>query len=138
MTILNIFVYQFCDNKNFVQTKHVTSAKISQNTVQKNKPTEDTSRDTWITVFVHGSFSLKPHLTVGNAINVIFDRIEDSVYYRSTEINRRDRFFYKNQIMLGLGLHKIDIHHPNKEEAARICAGSYEKISQYADRKSVV
>lgn len=90
------------------------------------------TNDVWVTVFVHGSFSLKPHLTVGNAINVIFDRIENSVYYRSTEINRRDRFFYKNQIMLGLGLQKIDIHHPNKEEGARICAASYEKISQYA------
>lgn len=88
--------------------------------------------DVWVTVFVHGSFSLKPHLTIGNALNVIFDHIENSVYYRSTEINRRDRFFYKNQIMLALGLQRIDIHHPNKEEAARISAATYEKISQYA------
>lgn len=90
------------------------------------------AKDVWITVFVHGSFSLRPHLTIGNALNVIFDRIEDSVYYRSTEINRRDPFFYKNQVMLGLGLKKIDFQHPNKEEAARIIAASYEKISQYA------
>ncbi|MBP6870002.1 hypothetical protein KBC04_03915 [Candidatus Babeliales bacterium] len=90
------------------------------------------SKDVWVTIFVHGSFSLKPHLTLGNALNVIFDRIEDSVYYRSTEINRRDPFFYKNQVMLGLGLHKIDMHHPNKEQAARIIAASYERISQYA------
>lgn len=88
--------------------------------------------ETWITVFVHGSFSLKPHLTFGNAINVIFDRIENSVYYRSTEINRRDHFFYKNQVMLGLGLQKIDFNNPNKLEAARIIAYSYEKISQMA------
>lgn len=88
-------------------------------------------KETWVTVFVHGSFSLKPHLTLANALNVIFDKIEDSVYYRSTEINRRDCFFYKNQIMLGLGLQKIDLNHPNKEEAARISAASYEKISQY-------
>ncbi len=99
-------------------TKSVTLSK---------KPT-----DTWVTVFVHGSFSVKPHLTLANATNVIFDRIEDSVYYRSIEINRRDRFFFKNQAMLDLGLHKIDFHNPNKEQAARIVAATYERISQYA------
>lgn len=88
--------------------------------------------NTWITVFVHGSFSVKPHLTVSNATNVIFDRIEDSVYYRSIEINRKDKFFFKNQVMLELGLKKIDLHNPNKEQAARIIAATYEKISQYA------
>lgn len=90
------------------------------------------AQDIWVTVFVHGSFSLKPHLTFGNALNVIFDRIENSVYYRSTEINRRDHFFHKNQVMLGLGLKKIDLDHPNKEEAARIIAATYERVSQYA------
>lgn len=89
-------------------------------------------KDVWVTVFVHGSFSLKPHLTLNNAINVIFDRIENSVYYRSTEINRRDHFFYKNQVMLGLGLQRIDFKNPNKLEASRIIAASYEKISQLA------
>lgn len=89
-------------------------------------------KDTWVTVFVHGSFSLKPHLTFGNAINVIFDRIENSVYYRSTEINRRDHFFYKNQVMLGLGLQRIDFKNPNKLEAARIIAATYETVSQHA------
>jgi len=89
-------------------------------------------KEDWVTVFVHGSFSLKPHLTLGNAINVIFDRIENSVYYRSTEINRRDQFFYKNQVMLDLGLQKIDIQNPNKTEIARIIAASYEKTSQLA------
>jgi hypothetical protein len=88
--------------------------------------------DVWVTVFVHGSFSVKPHLTIANASNVVFDRIENSVYYRSIEINRRDRFFFKNQAMLELGLHKIDLEHPNKEYAARIIAATYERISQYA------
>lgn len=109
---------------------------ISYSTLLSTKqPLPKSSNDTWVTVFVHGSFSLKPHLTLGNALNVIFDRIEDSVYYRSTEINRRDPFFYKNQVMLGLGLKKIDFENPNNEEAARIIAASYEKISQYAGNK---
>jgi hypothetical protein len=98
----------------------------------KTSPKEKVGKDVWVTVFVHGSFSLKPHLTLSNALNVIFDHIQDSVYYRSTEINRRDPFFYKNQVMMDFGLHKIDIHHPNKEQAARIIGASYDRISQYA------
>lgn len=105
---------------------------LSISAIPKTAPLPKKAQDVWVTVFVHGSFSLKPHLTLGNAINVIFDRIENSVYYRSTEINRRDCFFHKNQVMLGLGLHKIDLHHPNKEEAARIIAATYERVSQYA------
>src|SRR3990167_3542883 len=85
-----------------------------------NIPLFADQKETWVTVFVHGSFSLKPHLTFGNAVNVLCDRIENSVYYRSTEINRRDNFFNKNQVMLGLGLHKIDFKNPNKTEASRI------------------
>jgi hypothetical protein len=106
---------------------------LTQTTIM-SKSTEHSKKnnnESWVTVFVHGSFSLKPHLTLGNALNVIFDHIENSVYYRSTEINRQDKFFYKNQIMMGLGLHKIDIKNPNKEEAARISAQCYEKISQF-------
>lgn len=91
---------------------------------------------TWITVFVHGSFSLKPHLTFNNALNVIFDNIKNTVYYRSTEINRRDAFFFKNQVMLPLGLHKIDIDHPTKDQAAAIIAGTYERICQFVGNDS--
>lgn len=109
----------------------VLCCNISAFIAAKAAAIKKSPEEVWVTVFVHGSFSLKPHLTLANALNVIFDHIEDSVYYRSTEINRRDRFFYKNQIMLGLGLQKIDLHHPNKEEAARIAAASYERISQY-------
>lgn len=108
-----------------------TSCNLSITSVPEKISTKKSAKDVWVTVFIHGSFALKPHISFFNAINVIFDRIENSVYYRSTEINRRDNFFYKNQVMLGLGLHKIDIHHPNKEQAARIIAASYEKISQY-------
>lgn len=132
MIIARILTLLLCCNISILSAK--SKAKIAKSKVKTAKSTSLSKKnnDTWVTVFVHGSFSLKPHLTLGNALNVIFDRIEHSVYYRSTEINRRDHFFYKNQVMLGLGLHKIDIHHPNKEEASRIIAASYERISQYA------
>ncbi len=89
-------------------------------------------KDYWITVIVHGSFSLRPHLNIKNAVNMLCDMIEDSIYYRSTEICRRDPFFFKNQAMLELGFKKVDKEHPNKEEAARLLANLSEKIAKEA------
>jgi hypothetical protein len=83
----------------------------------------------WITVFIHGSFSLRPHLGIRNIFKMLYDTIEESVYYRSTEINRRDPFFYKNQAMAGLGLHKIDIYDLHKNAAAPVLAAAFEEIS---------
>ena len=90
------------------------------------------SKDIWITVFVHGSFSLKPHLNIQNIVKMLNDSIEESVYYRSTEINRRDPFFYKNQAIGELGLHKIDIKKPTCLQASPTVAIAYETISQLA------
>lgn len=83
----------------------------------------------WITVFIHGSFSLRPHLGVRNIFKMLYDTIEESIYYRSTEINRRDPFFYKNQAMAGLGLHKINIYDLHKNAAAPVLAAAFEEIS---------
>jgi len=83
----------------------------------------------WVTIFIHGSFSLRPHLGLRNMIKMIHDSIEESIYYRSTEINRRDPFFYKNQAMSGLGIEKIDIHNPHNNAASPILAASFEEIS---------
>ncbi|MBI2344710.1 hypothetical protein HYV10_01405 [Candidatus Dependentiae bacterium] len=92
-------------------------------TENKNLP------EKWITVFIHGSFSLRPHLGIRNIFKMLYDTIEESIYYRSTEINRRDPFFYKNQAMSGLGLHKINIYDLHKNAAAPILAASFEEIS---------
>lgn len=92
---------------------------------------DNKNKDIWITVLIHGSFSLRPHLTIKNMVKMLTDTIEESVYYRSTEINRRDPFFYKNQAMAGLGLHRIDIEHPHNNAAAPILAASFEEISRH-------
>lgn len=91
-----------------------------------------TGKDVWVTIFVHGSFSLKPHLNISNIIKMFNDSIEESLYYRSTEINRRDPFFYKNQAMGELGLHRIDITNPTTILAAPTVALAYEAISRTA------
>ena len=90
------------------------------------------SKDIWVTVFMHGSFSLKPHLSLRNFLKMLYDAIEESIYYRATEINRRDPFFYKNQAISDLGLHQINLENPNKANAAPIVALSFEKICQRA------
>ncbi|HSW76175.1 MAG TPA: hypothetical protein VLG50_03980 [Candidatus Saccharimonadales bacterium] len=89
------------------------------------------NKELWVTVFIHGSFSLRPHLNIRNIIKMLTDSIEESVYYRSTEINRRDPFFYKNQAIAGLGLHRVDIDHPHNNAAAPILAASFEEISKH-------
>ena len=91
--------------------------------------------DTWITVFIHGSFSLKPHLNISNLLNMLNDSIEESIYYRATEINRRDPFFYKNQIMGDIGLHPIDLSRPTNTAAAPTVALAFEQVSQLAGHK---
>lgn len=88
--------------------------------------------ETRVTVFIHGSFSLRPHLSIRNIINMLFDTVEESVYYRTTEISRRDPFFHKNQAMMGLGLYPININKPTKKEAAPIVAHTYEQVAKFA------
>ena len=92
--------------------------------------------DYWITIFVHGSFSVSPHISIKNAINMLRDKIEDTIYYRSIEICRHDPFFFKNQAMLEFGLQKVDIENPNKEEAARIISRILENVAQDAGTHS--
>lgn len=62
----------------------------------------------WITVFVHGIMSVKPHLSVGNFIKFMRDEVHDSIYSETVRLMRNDDHFYKNQAMQGMGLQKID------------------------------
>lgn len=94
--------------------------------------TSQQKQDQWVTVFLHGSFSLRPHLNIRNIMKMLHDVIEETIYYRSTEINRRDPFFYKNQAMGEIGLHKIDLNKPTTVLAAPTVAHAFEEVSQEA------
>lgn len=118
LTLLKLLALSLIFCANLINSKHISPSNPAQ--------------ERWITVFIHGSFSLRPHLTLSNIIKMLNDTIEESVYYRSTEINRRDPFFYKNQAMAGLGLHKIDLHNPHNNAAAPILAASFEEVSRIA------
>lgn len=71
----------------------------------------------WLTVFVHGIMSVKPHLTTNNFILFLQDRVKDTFYEKSVACMRENEFFYKNQAMGPLGLHHIDPQDLNKRNA---------------------
>lgn len=84
-----------------------------------------------MTVYVHGTFSIKPHMSFKTLFDLLADNIDDSVYYRTSELNRQDPFFFKNQAMSYLGLKKIDFRHPSTLQAAPIIAHIYDQIANY-------
>ena len=62
----------------------------------------------WITVFVHGIKSIKPHVSLDNFLRFMHDDVEDTVYSRTVELMRADAHFFQNQPMQQVGFHKID------------------------------
>ena len=77
---------------------------------------EATDVPDWITIFVHGT--IMPHLSLNNLIKILQDRVDRSEYAFTTEFIRNDPFFYQNQPIAQLGLHKIE----NDASAAHIFA----------------
>jgi hypothetical protein len=65
-------------------------------------------RETWITVFVHGIMSIKPHLKASNVLKFMCDDVCNTLYSKTVELMRLDRHFFKNQAMQGFGFIKID------------------------------
>ncbi|MGB8467509.1 MAG: hypothetical protein WCE21_00745 [Candidatus Babeliales bacterium] len=62
----------------------------------------------YATIFIHGIVSIKPHLTLPNIVKFMRDKIAHTHYARTVEILRHDLFFYQQQAVGDMGLHKID------------------------------
>ncbi len=86
----------------------------------------------WVTVFVHGIISIKPHLSLNNIIRLMYDQVENTVYATSVEMMRNDPFFYKNQPMQAPGLHKIQTEQIPTGYASGILASLFNQVSQIA------
>jgi hypothetical protein len=71
--------------------------------------TENCDAQVWLTVFVHGILSIRPHLTFSMVFDLIRDKTEDTVYAFTIDRIRKDPFFYKNQAMQEVGLQPIDM-----------------------------
>lgn len=74
----------------------------------QNSERTDSERTVWVTIFVHGIKSIKPHLNPGNILCLLQDRIENTLYSKTIEFMRADPFFEKNQAMQKPGLHRVN------------------------------
>ena len=70
-------------------------------------PTQS-GQEVWLNVFVHGIMSIKPHVSWNNFMLFVKDEIDGTLYEKTVELMREDSFFYKNQAMQRIGLHRID------------------------------
>ena len=67
-------------------------------------------KEIWVNVFIHGIMSIKPHVSWSNFMRFMKDDIEDTLYEKTVALMREDPFFYKNQAMQEIGLHKVNPH----------------------------
>lgn len=81
-------------------------SKAKVTTEQQPHPVKN---EVWVTVFVHGIMSIKPHLSMENFFNLLNDTVEETSYAKTVELMRNDPFFYKNQAMQGFGLQKVEV-----------------------------
>jgi hypothetical protein len=52
--------------------------------------------------------SIKPHVSWNNFMLFVKDEIDGTLYEKTVEIMREDSFFYKNQAMQRIGLHRVN------------------------------
>lgn len=91
-------------------------------------PIKKEPKEIWITIFVHGIMSIKPHLSLGNIVRFVCDEVHDTVYSRTVEYMRKDPFFERNQAMLGFGLQRIDADKIEKGYAPGAFAHLYDQM----------
>lgn len=89
----------------------------------KTPPAIQKKQETWITIFVHGIMSIKPHINMNNFLRFMRDDVENTAYAKTVELMRQDPHFYKNQAMGDFGLQKIDHTKVGKGEASSAIAG---------------
>ena len=70
-------------------------------------PQKSDSQDVWLTVFIHGIISIKPHVTITNFIRFLNDDLDESLYAETVDVMRDDPFFFQNQTVQARGLKPI-------------------------------
>ncbi len=98
--------------------------------IGKTPNQEQSQKETWITIFVHGIMSIRPHLTLSNFMNFMRDDIENTVYSKTVELMRQDRYFHLNQAMQGFGLQRINLFDLSKENATTAIASIYDEMTK--------
>jgi hypothetical protein len=93
--------------------------------------------EVWMTVFVHGIMSVRPHLTVNNFLHFMTDNVDDTYYSETVKHIRRDSFFYQNQAMMPEGLYLLDPYDLQPGKASNGVANLFEQMHQYAGLRNV-
>jgi hypothetical protein len=89
--------------------------------------------ETWITVFVHGIMSVRPHLSINNFLHFMTDNIDNSLYATTVGQLRKDKYFYQNQAMLDYGLVKVNPYDLEVGNTPHGTAHVFENMYQYID-----
>lgn len=92
----------------------------------------------WLTVFIHGIMSVKPHLTPANFLRFIRDDVDKTIYATTVLKMRNDEHFYKNQAMQELGLKKINTAHITQGDASAILANVFETVDSFVNRDTPI
>lgn len=93
----------------------------------------DQGPEVWMTVFVHGIMSIKPHISLSNFARFMTDDVQNTVYSTTVELMRQDPIFFQNQAMQEIGLKAIDLAKIEKGYSSGAMAMVYETMSQFAD-----
>lgn len=103
------------------------SAKSAQKEVcpLKSPTTEEKIEECWITIFIHGIMSIKPHVNLTTLYHLFCDQVEDTVYAKTVALMRNNPFFYKNQAMQSIGLQQIDLSQNNPGDASSALANIF-------------
>lgn len=92
--------------------------------------TKKSGEEVWLNVFVHGIMSIKPHVSWNNFMLFIKDEVEGTLYEKTVELMREDSFFYKNQAMQRIGLHRINPVNTTDNSSASL-SYTIEEINKY-------
>jgi pimeloyl-ACP methyl ester carboxylesterase len=97
-------------------------------TVTRTSQLQDTP-EPWVTIFIHGIMSIKPHINLKNIIHLFNDKVEGTLYAKSLECMRRDPFFYQNQAMQAIGLEPVDCENKQPGNATGALANVFNEVS---------
>ncbi len=100
--------------------------------LQENPP----KKEVWLTIFVHGIISIKPHITVSNFIRFLNDNVKDSIYYHTVKLMRDDSFFFQNQAIQERGLKKIDVENVGPGQAASFMGYLFDYMNNHVYTKN--
>lgn len=92
-----------------------------------NQEQQAMPKETWITIFIHGTLILKPTLLAENIAPIMGDKAHETRYGTTIKCARKNPILFQNQAMQEQGLHKINIQNLKPGNASATLALLYDK-----------